>query len=222
MNIIERFANIINHNKPVVIEVGACDGMHTNIMCSTIKARGIQDYEFHSFEPSPDLTNAFLSRNLQHFPNLKFVPAAVGAKDGVVDFYLSSGEESRDGHFKQSFYGSSSIKEPDKCSVYWPDMKFRKIQSKCYRLDTYCAEQKMGKIDFIWADVQGAERDLIEGGTKALSNTRFFYTEISRANQYKDIGYEEAEGIMKLLPGKWSIVENYGDDVLFKNELLGS
>lgn len=220
MNIIERFANIINHNKPVVIEVGACDGAHTNIMCSTIEGKGIKDYEFHSFEPSPELTNAFLSRNLKHFPNLKFVPAAVGATDGVVDFYLSSGEESREGHLKQSFYGSSSIKEPDKCYVYWPDMKFRKIRSKCYRLDTYCTEQNIGKIDFIWADVQGAEKDMIEGGIETLSNTRFFYTEISGKDLYEKIGYEGAEGIRSLLPGKWSLVEDYGDDVLFKNESL--
>ena len=32
-------------------------------------------------------------------------------------------------------------------------------------------------IDLIWADVQGAEADLIEGGTEALRRTRYFYTE---------------------------------------------
>lgn len=216
----ERFAEIINRKNPTVFEIGACDGSHTNMMCNIIKRRGIADFEFHAFEPSPQLANIFFSRNLNHFPKLKFVPAAIGAIDGVVDFYLSSGEETREGHFKQSFYGSSSIKKPDKCSVYWPDMKFTKIKTKCYRLDTYCEEQRMDKIDFIWADVQGAEKDLIEGGIETLSNTRFFYTEISGKDQYEKIGYEGAEGIRSLLPGKWSLVEDYGDDVLFKNESL--
>ena len=218
MDIMDRFSEIIDHTKPTVLEIGACDGWHTNIMCTAIKNKGIINYDFHSFEPSPELANVFLSRNLQHFPNLKFVPAAAGATDGVVDFYLSSGVESREGHFKQSFYGSSSIKEPDKCSVYWPDMKFRKIQCKCYRLDTYCAERKIEKIDFIWTDVQGAERDMIEGATHTLSNTRYFYTEISDGDQYKAVGYEGAEGILSLLPGKWSLVERYEHDALYKNE----
>ncbi|MEN9248224.1 MAG: hypothetical protein Q6L50_08560 [Gloeomargarita sp. GMQP_bins_120] len=35
----------------------------------------------------------------------------------------------------------------------------------------------MRPYDFIWADVQGAEVDLIQGGLQALANTRYFYTE---------------------------------------------
>jgi FkbM family methyltransferase len=173
MNILQRFSEIIAGTKNCVIfEIGACDGAHTNAMCNIIKESGIVDFSFHAFEPSPDLTNRFLSRNLQHFPNLKFVPAAVGGIDGTVDFYLSSGEETRKEHFKQSFYGSSSIKQPHNVLVDLPDIKFKKIQSECYRLDTYCTEQKIDKVDFIWADVQGAESDMIEGGKNILKKTR--------------------------------------------------
>lgn len=218
MNIMERFSQIIAQNNDcVVFEIGACDGVHTHIMCNTIRGKGISNFSFHAFEPSPDLTNRFLSNNLQHFPNLKFVPAAIGAIDGTVDFYLSSGEETREGHFKQSFYGSSSIKEPYKCTMYYPDIRFKKIQSRCYRLDTYCTEQKIDKIDFIWADVQGAEKDMIEGGKQILQKTRYLYTEVN-GDTYKDVGYDGVRGLLSLLPGNWSVVEEYDYDVLFKND----
>ena len=36
-------------------------------------------------------------------------------------------------------------------------------------LDSWVKANKINKIDFIWADVQGAERELILGGLKTLN-----------------------------------------------------
>jgi FkbM family methyltransferase len=220
MDIMERFSEIIRVDSPIVLELGACDGRHTDIMCRIIKQLGIQNYQFHSFEPSSELASQVLSRNASHFPNLRFVPSAIGNVDGTIEFHISSGTETRPDAYKQSFYGSSSIKAPDKCTEYWPDMKFRTVKCKCYRLDTYCEQAGIQKVDFIWSDIQGAERDMIEGGQKILSNTRYLYTEISGGNQYKDTGYENANDLIALLPGKWEMVEDYGDDVLLRNVSL--
>lgn len=216
----QRFSEIIRVDSPIVLELGACDGWHTDIMCRIIKQLGIQNYQFHSFEPSSELASQVLSRNASHFPNLRFVPAAVGNVDGTIEFHISSGTETRPDVHKQNFYGSSSIKSPDRCTEYWPDMKFRTAKCKCYRLDTYCEQAGIQKVDFIWSDIQGAERDMIEGGQKILSNTRYLYTEISGGNLYKDTGYENANDLIALLPGKWEMVEDYGYDVLLRNVSL--
>ncbi len=151
--------------------------------------------------------------------NIRLNEAAIGNTDGVVTFNLSGGVESREGHFKQAFYGSSSIRKPAKVNTSegWPDMTFEETTVRCYKFDTYYNEVKPGIIDFIWADVQGAEVDLIDGGQEALSRTRYFYTEYSNDELYQgEIGLEE---IMKKLPG-WSLVEDYGGDVLLKNDNL--
>ena len=72
------------------------------------------------------------------------------------------------------------------------------------------------KIDFIWADVQGAEEDLIKGGLKSLNNiTKYFYTEFSNEELYK--GQPNLSKILKLLPN-FKIVKRYGNNVLLKNK----
>jgi FkbM family methyltransferase len=37
------------------------------------------------------------------------------------------------------------------------------IEVKTKRFDTYCNENKINKIEFVWMDVQGSELDIIDG-----------------------------------------------------------
>lgn len=95
-------------------------------------------------------------------------------------------------------------------------MTFEETEVDCCRFDTYYKKVNPGVVDFIWADLQGAEGDLIDGGQIALTNTRYLYTEYSNDELYQgEIGLQE---IINKLPGKWSVVEDYGSDVLLKNE----
>ena len=216
MEIFHRFIKIVSQvSNPIIFEFGTCDGQHTNIMCSILKQLHKQ-FKYHAFEGDSRIIQNFWKNNLNHTKEIKLVQAAIGNIDGEVVFNLSGGVESRDGHFKQEFYGSSSIKQPKKANEYWPDMTFQESIVKCYRFDTYYKEVKPGVIDFIWSDIQGAERELIEGGQLALSKTRYLYTEHNQGNSYEcEISLSE---ILEKLPGKWSIVEDYGYDVLLKNE----
>ena len=45
------------------------------------------------------------------------------------------------------------------------------------RLDTYVKGKSIPKVDFIWVDVEGAERDVIQGAVETLKITRFVFTE---------------------------------------------
>jgi FkbM family methyltransferase len=217
MEIFHRFIEIVGSvDNPVIFEFGTCDGQHTNIMCSILKQMN-KDFKYHAFEGDSRIIPNFWRNNANHVMNIKLNEAAIGNIDGEVTFNLSGGVESREGHFKQEFYGSSSIKQPKKTNEYWPDMTFQESIVKCYKFDTYYNEVNPGIIDFIWSDIQGAEKELIEGGQEALAKTRYLYTEYNQGDSYE--GEISLSEIIDKLPGSWSIVEDYGHDVLLKNDL---
>jgi hypothetical protein len=85
--------------------------------------------------------------------------------------------------------------------------------------DDYIKREKLeGKvIDFIWADIQGAEIDLILGGKEAFKNVRYFYTEYCDSELYE--GEIPLEKILELMPD-FEVVEDYQGDVLLKNKTL--
>jgi len=215
MEIFDRFIQIVSSSdNPVIFEFETCDGQHTNVMCSILKQMH-KKFKYHAFEGDYRIIPRFWEINNNHVNEIVLNNAAIGNKDDIVTFNLSGGSESREGHFKQAFYGSSSIRKPKKTLEYWPDMTFEESKVKCYKFDTYYNDVNPGIVDFIWADIQGAEGDLIDGGQEALSKTRYLYTEYSNDELYEgEIGLDE---IVKKLPGSWTVVENYGSDVLLKN-----
>ena len=174
-------------------------------------------FKYHAFEGDYRIITRFWEVNSNHVNEIILNHAAIGNTDGEVTFNLSGGIESREGHFQQEFYGSSSIRKPKRTAEYWPDMTFEESKVKCYKFDTYYNEVKPGIIDFIWADIQGAEGDLIDGGQEALSKTRYLYTEYSNDELYEgEVGLDE---ILKRLPGSWTVIEDYGSDILLKNDM---
>jgi len=215
--IMTHFESIIkNCDTPIVFEFGTCEGLQTKQMCNILK-KYHKTFKYYAFEADPRIVPHFKSNNQMH-PEITFVQAAIGNKDGNVKFYLSSGKESRPDKIKQEFYGSSSIRKPKETLTEFPDMQFDTCIIPSIRFDTYYDKVMPGVIDFIWTDIQGAEIDLIEHGQKALSNTRYLYTEVYENEMYEgEIGLDE---IIKKLPGNWSIVEKYDYDVLLKNESL--
>ena len=226
MEIFDRFIQIVLPSvNPVVFEFGTCDGQHTNVMCSILKQMQSDprfmgqknQFKYHAFEGDYRIIPRFWEVNSNHVNEIILNHLAIGNTDGEVTFNLSGGIESREGHFKQEFYGSSSIKQPKKANEYWPDMTFEETQVKCCKFDTYYNEANVDIIDFIWSDIQGAEKELIEGGQKALSKTRYLYTEYNQGDSYE--GEISLSDIIDKLPGSWSIVEDYGHDVLLKNDL---
>ena len=73
-------------------------------------------------------------------------------------------------------------------------------------------------IDFVWADIQGAEIDLINGGAKSFSKTRYFYTEYNGSELYEGCTTSLSQ-ITDLLPD-FEILYDFGGDVLLKNSKL--
>ena len=72
-------------------------------------------------------------------------------------------------------------------------------------------------IDFILADVQGAEGEMIRGGRKALARTRYLFTEYSDDQMYR--GQPSLSEILAMLP-TFRLLELWPDDVLLENQAL--
>jgi 2-O-methyltransferase len=75
-------------------------------------------------------------------------------------------------------------------------------------------QHQIPKADFIWADVQGAESDLVEGATRFLKSSRYFYTEYSNDEWYE--GQITLAELLQKLPD-FDLVRRYPMDALFEN-----
>jgi FkbM family methyltransferase len=220
MEILERFKQIVgNTQTPFVIEFGACDGYHSNLMLQIVSSLRT-DYTYHIFEPVDELVNQINSRIGRFLGNnVKVFKEAIGSITSDVKLYKSGGHKYQNGQIVDSYYGSSSIRKPKLVLESWKEMTFQEQICKSVSFDDYIVRESLTekKIDFIWADIQGAEKDLILGGKNYFKNVKYFYTEYCDSELYEgEIGLN---GILELLPD-FEIVEDYKGDVLLKNKLI--
>lgn len=208
MNNVWEFLTPRFKGKPqLIFEIGA------HIGTDTVQLAALPGATVHAFEPDP-------RNNVPALANVIFNRVAVGAQDGQAEFTPSAKRGTWD------WTCSGSLRKPKEHLTSWPTVTFGEpIKVDVVTLDSYCREHGIDVIDFIWADVQGAEVDLIRGGFKALKRTRHFYTEYSWKELYE--GQVNLAGIMLLLGPAWRVVqvfpspEDYAD-VLFENvEMLG-
>ncbi len=70
------------------------------------------------------------------------------------------------------------------------------------------------KIDLLWTDIQGAERDMIAGGQGALAHTRYLMMEVEAGELYE--GQALRDELITILSG-WKIFADMGQNMLFCN-----
>ena len=173
------------------------------------------DFQLWAFEPDPRNIDQF--RKTINDPRVRLVDGAIGNIDGKIQFNVSPGDTRLSG----------SLKEPgDDLYKIWPDifkdMEFPKIEVECMKLDTIC--KYCDELSFVFADVQGAEDLMIEGGIDTFTNkVHYLYTEYSNSEIYQD--EPNLDKILSMLPD-YEIVQLYknsgkgdlsGGDVLLRN-----
>lgn len=205
MHIYDHFQRIIKAlPAPLVcVDAGACDGGDSVRMHDHLVATGKQ-FELTAIEPLHRNYNT-LCRRISG-KRIDAIQCAIGQVNGVVDFWDS---------VTSDYYGSSSIRAPKESLRLWPTMKFEKKTVECRTLDSLFGHKD--HIDWIWADTQGAEIDLILGGQQTLAKTRYLYTEFSDKELYE--GEILLPEILERLPD-FEIVECYDHDVLLRNVKL--
>lgn len=194
-----------------IIEVGASDGASTNLLL-----KYFPNSKIYSFEPEPREIGTYL--NAVNNERAILNQMAVGNYDGLIDFHRSSGTSPSSG-ISSPHNCSGSIKKPFNHLKRHPWVTFNEtMKVNCIKLDTWAKQNNIGIIDLLWADVQGAEEELIKGATETLKKTRYFYTEYSDDEIYKDqINLEE---ILKLLPNFELLAHHNKYNVVLRNKSL--
>lgn len=203
-----QLAEMVGRPDAVVLELGANRGSET-AMFLRIFPHG----RVYSFEPDPRAIGYWKGHNFP--PRAVLTEAAVGNQDGTVRFHQSGGREDK---HPQGWDQSGSIKAPKTHLQHWPTVTFeREIEVPIVKLDTWLEGRGIDRIDFLWADVQGAEGDVVAGGRRALAMTRYFYTEYTDKEWYE--GQLTLAAIAALLPD-FDLVARYPMDALFRNRTL--
>lgn len=207
MEILEKFKEIVsNVENPTIIELGGCDGYHTNIMAKILSEKN-KPFTYYVFEPVINLATT-IKNTLNWCPYVEVIPKAISEKTGKFKFYQSDNK----------YYGSSSIRKPKLVYEFWSDMNFSETLCDCISLDDFMKEKGIlgNTIDFIWADVQGAEKDLILGGKETFKNVRYFFTEFMEHEIYEGQIFD-LNSLCSLIP-QFSVEHKFENDILFKFE----
>lgn len=197
-----------------MIEFGACDGYHTEIMARHLIDLGVR-FHYIALEPDPRLVPRL--RNRVEPLGVHVIEGAVSDQRGTAPFWLSEGVSPQG----QSYYGSSSIKPPTGASEAWPGLQFgEEINVVTYTFDQIGFLMGCGPpINFVWADIQGAEREMILGGEEMLGHTQWIHTECEGGGMYE--GDLSEEQMMDLIGPDWEIAERPDDyNLLLRNVRL--
>jgi FkbM family methyltransferase len=185
-----------------IIEIGANSGQDTLVLLNISPSAQI-----HAFEPDPRAIAAFKMKEFP--PRVTLFETAISAISGVTTFYPS------DKWGDNAWHQSGSIRNPKNHLEKYPEVTFSEVVIlPTSTLDGWSEKYGIGEVDFIWADVQGAELDMIRGGLETLGRTRYLYTEYSNDELYE--GQISLEELLTLLPN-FRVVADFGGDVLLRN-----
>jgi len=200
-----------------IIECGCHEGWDTRELRKMFPAACLV-----AVEPDPRNLQRLRDRGVDKLADI--IAAAVSFESGRATFHLSGADMTKahpEWLREAAYAGSSSLKAPEEATAIHKWLTFEEsVEVDTVTLDSIAERYAFETIDFIWADVQGAEDLLIAGGQAALARTRYLYTEFSDRQEYS--GQIPMREIVARLPGKWSIVKQYDYDVLLKNETLAA
>ena len=167
----------------IVFDIGACEGEE-----SIKYSRLFPNASIYSFEPLPE-NISLIRNNFRNYQvkNAHYYNKAVSSKNGVTDFFVSSGHPE---HAAKSDwdYGnkSSSLLQPDKHLEVASFIKFEtRIKVETITLKSFCTENNIRSIDFLHMDVQGAELMVLEGAQDLISAIKVIWLEVSKIEFYK-------------------------------------
>lgn len=196
---------------PVIVEAGVHHAESTAGIMSACRVVP----RYFGFEPDPRNIAEIKSAMAElPFP-LTLIESALGDTDGELAFHQSSGICPQNG---KEMTGAGSICKPHNVRQQHPWITFDKqVAVKCVTLDSFCRDNKVGAIDFIWADLQGAEYRMLQGAARMLRTTRAVLLEYSEHELYA--GQRSLDDCLVLLrqSGDWELVQQFRCDAFFAN-----
>ena len=221
-----------SREKVVIFEVGCADGTDTRQFLSKFGS----NLRIYTFDPDPTNIKAMTGeggKDVKGNSNDKlrtdgrhtFVPAAIAAQDGKTTFTRSRNTNAPDGgvdfgRYSGSIYEPKTIIDGGPRGNRWPFIKYdEKIEVTTRSLDSFCEQMGIDHIDFMWMDVQGAEKEVFLGAKNMIGKIDYVYTEYHEEEMYE--GATNLQTVTDLLPGydmaqNWPYPDVMGGDALFK------
>lgn len=168
----------------VVFEVGACEGEDTIRL-----KRHFPNACIYAFEPLPENATR-IHKNLKtyHVTNVEVFQLALSDRPGRTEFYVSSGHPDRIPRTDDWNYGnkSSSLLPPKEHARLLPWVKFdQTIDVESTRLDLFCHQHSIDKVDLMYMDVQGAEVMVLRGAGDYMKRIGAIWLEVAAIELYK-------------------------------------
>lgn len=205
------FKSILPENAHIV-ECGAHYGEDTIRFLYTLPQCTIT-----AFECDPR-NYAILHKHLSKEPRCHLHPCALGNENKTTIFYQAyKDEELQDKYkwigindFKEHKLGnsgSSSLKKSSRSDL----VNSQEILVNMRTLDSY----KLSRIDLLWIDVQGAEKDLLKGSKKTLQHTKYIWIECDELTYEDAMTEKETKQFLETL--NFKCVKKDKKDLLFIN-----
>ena len=201
----KNLAKLIEKNNPVIFDIGCYDGKDSLEFLQLYK-----NAKIFAFDPLPNLTDNF--KNCIKNNKIKLVKTALGNVDSDVEWFISNNHPA-----------SNSMKAPKDTLTVFKEIKFSKYKDvNCERLDTWVEKNFDGKtIDLLWVDVNGAEKEFLEGATQTIfEKVQFIFIEFTKVGgQQLYEGSLSKQEILKKLKnfeelGTYSFMGNFGNLLL--------
>jgi FkbM family methyltransferase len=156
-----------------VLDVGGHIGYVALSLAQLVGPRG----RVFAFEPGEN-NLPYLRHNTREKPNVTVVPRAAGNCNARCTFYI----ENLTGQ-NNSLVADFDVFEANRARAYAADARTEEAQVDVITLDRYCREADI-RPAFIKIDVEGFEREVLQGATGLLSQTRpMLMVEIQRAEE---------------------------------------
>lgn len=204
----------------VIFDIGACEGED-----SIRYAKMYSGASIFAFEPLPDNV-AMIKRQLRDYgfeQQVTIFPVALSDSTGTVSFHVSSGAPYDLPNTDDWNYGNKagSLLAPEAVCEHYPWLKFdTTIMVQTDTIENFCIANRIGSIDLIHMDVQGAELKVLLGAGPMLANIRAIWMEVERVPLYsRQPLVEEVEAFMDLhnfLKVKDTVTEITGDHLYIK------
>lgn len=208
-------------DKPIVFfEVGVFDGKTSNGFYSMVCANDRSDNKYFAFEPDSRNYDKIVSND--NFPikksGVELIKKALNSKTGIFKLFCSSGKQEGG---ENEYDCCSSLLEPDEVNELFPFIKFEETEEvDCITIDDFCSEKNIDYIDFIFADIQGAELEMLKGAESMISKIKFLFLEKSD-NQKLYANQPLTEDLIKYLSDRgFEVAKKFDSDILFYNKNL--
>lgn len=166
-----------NKDNPIILDVG------TYLMeDATIFAHEYLNSQVFAFECDPRNVQQIHMR--QGYPqNVKLINTAISDHDGTTTFWQSSKI-----NFDTPYLLSGSIKKPTgHLEEYTVSFGSFPIKIPCQKLDTWYKNSEINNqnIEFIWCDVNGGEKEFLDGAIETLKKTHLLWIECFEKELYE-------------------------------------